>query len=190
MRSEKRGHARGGKPRLAILMATFALASAVTGTPCADAASSFRARSVVEGRWVFFRMIYQGQERPPLNPDLLILLELRPDGTDRLFWTRQGQEGFCERLAHYTDEAPFLSEEIYWANPRNARECARDPDMTPGRKGSTRVEIHPGTGSPGGEVLYMHLGLGDETLIYVWRRCEAAAGSGEVAVPGDALCQK
>lgn len=173
-----------GKLRMAMLMAALVWGCAVTGASSASAAvvlaglpgenAQSIATSEIEGRWIFHKMIYRGGEHPPLNPDLVILFEFRSDGTDRLFWTRLNQPGgFCERLAYYSYSAPFLSEEVYWANPENARECARDPDMIPGKQGTSRLERE-------GEELFLHLGLGDEPLIYVWRRCE----------PEEDLCQR
>jgi hypothetical protein len=117
------------------------------------------------GTWRYYKKIYAGQVIPEL-PDatLRLFFSFYADGTDRLIWTHENQWDWCERSGVYSVEKNFLLDEVTWVNPRNSRECARDPDMQPGRKAITPISI-----SAEGD-LEIHLFIGDEPLIMVWKK--------------------
>lgn len=131
----------------------------------AQVAAAESSAAAVLGSWQFHKILYRDGEHPPFNPDLILIFEFHPDGTDRLFWTRRNQHGFCERKGRYSwsAETSLLQDEVIWSNPGNSPECARDPDMLVGRRTETRLEAF-------GDELRLWLYVGDEPLIYVWRR--------------------
>lgn len=145
--------------RFAFLIALLFL----TGTT--SAASEIASRSPIVGRWQFYKILFRGEEHPPFTSNLILTFEFNPGGSDRLHWTRDGQHGFCERTGRYqwSPQQSLLMDEITWVNPENAPGCARDPDMTLGRRTETKVEIADGE-------LNLWLSVGDEPLIYVWKR--------------------
>lgn len=122
-------------------------------------------RAQLVGNWLFYKVIYQGAERPPFNPDLIITFDFHPDGTDRLFWTRRGEHFYCERFGTYDYDGQWLTDEITWVNPKNGPGCNSDPDMQQGRRTSTRLELKQGE-------LFLYFPVGDDLLIYVWKKLE------------------
>lgn len=131
----------------------FAHASTMTCNPAA-----------IRGGWYLDHIIYQGESRPPFNPDLQITFDFSEDGISHLFWFRNNEVGFCERKATYTYTDCLMTETITWVNPENAAECGRDPDMQLGRKTSTPAIIDD-EGN-----LRLYLPLGDEQLILIFYR--------------------
>ncbi|MBS1970365.1 MAG: hypothetical protein JSU04_08655 [Bdellovibrionales bacterium] len=113
------------------------------------------------GQWKLTEMIYHGERVPPLNPKLNLFLTFFNNGTDRLFWDRAGESGFCERFAHYEILNNKLHEIVFSVNPLNSPDCAQDPDMQVGRETLNVIEIN------NNEIL-LHLQLADEELIYVF----------------------
>lgn len=131
------------------MMAVFFLCS-----PCL-------AQEIPSGQWKLTEMIYHGERVPPLNPRLNLFLTFFDNGTDRLFWDRTGESGFCERFAHYEILNNKLHETVFAVSPFNSPDCAQDPDMQMGRETSNVIEIN------NNEIL-LHLQLADEELIYVF----------------------
>ena len=117
----------------------------------------------IVGSWKFTSMIMEGQEVPPLNPDLILTFDFAEDGSDRLFWTRKGESGFCERRARYDFDSNWLYEAIVWVNPDNAPECGKDPDMQLGRVTQTPARIKNGR-------FELDLNVGDSHLTYIFER--------------------
>jgi len=115
---------------------------------------------VLEGEWKLTGMIYHGHLIPPLNPNLNLRWTFFANGTDRLYWDRTGESGFCERFAHYTIQDNLLHEKVFAVNSRNNPDCAKDPDMQMDRKTANPVEFQQNQ-------ILLHLQMGDEELIYV-----------------------
>lgn len=117
----------------------------------------------IVGDWRFDRIILDGEERPPFNPDLIIEFNFREDGSDTLLWYRNNEKGFCERDGRYAFDGEFLRDKVTWVNPQNRFDCARDPDMQLGRETSTPTVMKNGE-------LYMTFDVDDQTLTYIWTR--------------------
>lgn len=117
----------------------------------------------IVGNWRFDRIILDGEERPPFNPDLIIEFNFREDGSDTLLWYRNNEKGFCERDGRYAFDGEFLKDKVTWVNPQNRLDCARDPDMQLGRETSTPAVMKNGE-------LYMTFEVDDQTLTYIWTR--------------------
>lgn len=118
------------------------------------------------GKWLYYKYIYKNQEFFPPNPDLNMTFDFWPDGKDFLRWNHiggDGQRGACEREGVYQWSEGKLTDRITWVNPDNALGCGADPDMQLGRESSTVAEIRNGD-------FWLHLSLGNEALIYVWKR--------------------
>jgi len=115
---------------------------------------------VLSGEWQLTAMIYRGQQIPPLNPNLILRWTFFENGTERLFWERTGEEGFCERFATYLLQDGQIQEKVFAVNPLNRTDCGRDPDMQLGRQTLNRIDIQQ-------QQILLHLQLGDEELIYI-----------------------
>lgn len=114
------------------------------------------------GTWQFHLLRYKGQEMQPPNPDLIILYEFGDDGTDRLYWHRLGEEGFCERRGLYVASGGQFLDYIVWVNKKNRGDCGQDPDMKLGRTSLNTYRIKDGQ-------LELDLQLSDEILTYIWK---------------------
>ena len=114
----------------------------------------------LDGEWKLVGMIYRGEEVPPLNPLLNLRWTFFANGTERLYWDRQGENGFCERFANYNILDGQIHETVFAINPLNNFECAQDPDMQVGRYTVNPIEIKQ-------QKILLHLQLGDEELIYI-----------------------
>lgn len=114
----------------------------------------------LKGEWVLSGMIYRGTEIEPLNPQLNLRWSFFANGTERLFWERHGERGFCERFAHYEIKDSHIIETVFAVNPLNNSECVQDPDMQVGRQTSTPIEIKQ-------QQILLHLQVGDEELVYI-----------------------
>lgn len=117
----------------------------------------------IVGTWVVYKLILDGVERPPFNPDLIIEFTFNDDGTSRLYWHREGERGFCERYGLYAFDGEHLRETITWVNPANNSDCARDPDMQFGRETFQPARIENGD-------LHTFFEVDDQTLVFVWRK--------------------
>lgn len=117
-------------------------------------------QTVLKGEWKLTEMVYRGVRVPPLNPKLNLSWTFFENGTDRLFWSRTGESGFCERFANYEILESKLHEEVFAVNPMNSADCAQDPDMQAGRDTTNVIEINQ-------DEILLHLQLAEEELIYV-----------------------
>jgi len=122
-----------------------------------------KADIVLQGEWVLTGMIYRGAEIPPLNPNLNLRWSFFSNGTERLYWDRKGEKGFCERFANYQITDTQIHEEVFAVNPLNSPECAKDPDMQVGRRTSSKIEIQE-------QKILLYLQMGDEELVYVLKQ--------------------
>ncbi|MEO0336343.1 MAG: hypothetical protein AAF202_08105, partial [Pseudomonadota bacterium] len=93
------------------------------------------------GHWKYDRYRYQGQEHPRPNPRLKLYIQFFETGTNRVWWERTNEQGFCERIGSFTynsDQCTF-SDTVEWVNPGNNSECGSDPDMKLGRTATSRL---------------------------------------------------
>lgn len=118
------------------------------------------AETSLRGEWKLSGMIYHGVVVPPLNPKLNLRWTFYPNGTERLYWDREGEPGFCERFATFEILDGVIKESVFAVNPNNARECGQDADMQVGRETKNKIEIQQ-------QQVLLHLQLGDEELIYI-----------------------
>lgn len=117
----------------------------------------------IVGQWKFTSVIYREEVRPPFNPHLNLYFEFFTTGTNRLWWNRSNEEGFCERFGLYNVIESQLHDHVVWVNPNNSAECAKDTDMQLGRKSITPIENKNGK-------LYMEFYIGEEILKYIFEK--------------------
>jgi hypothetical protein len=117
----------------------------------------------IYGNWQFHRYIHNGVQNPIPNPQLVLQYEFLLDGTNRLFWIRKNETGFCERKARFEYDGQFIDQEVTWVNPENARECRQDVDMQLGNINRARLERKE-------EFLHLHVPFSGDEFIYVFRR--------------------
>lgn len=122
--------------------------------------------SAIIGTWYFDHIIYQGEERPPFNPNLEMTFGFSATGESHLFWFRNNEVGFCERKGIYSYENCGLTDTVTWLNPQNSVECSLDPDMQLGHTTITYVAIDEK------DFLHLHMQMGEEELIYVLRHVD------------------
>lgn len=92
------------------------------------------------GEWKYNGFIYEGRQYPSPNPALFLSFTFFPTGEVRLFWKRDDEDFFCERLAYYKLDGNMLSQKIFWVNPENHLSCGQDPDMRVGTVTVNKVE--------------------------------------------------
>lgn len=129
-----------------------------------EAFAGVPAATPVDGHWLFYKKLYQGQEMPEgPNATLRMHFEFLPDGESLLYWWHEGEDDFCRRRGRFTVEADQIVDEVTWVDPANARICADDPDMRLGRKTRTPYYFY-------GPDLALRFHLGDENLDFVWKK--------------------
>jgi hypothetical protein len=114
----------------------------------------------LSGEWKLTEFIYSGKTVPPFNPNLNLRFTFFSNGTDRLYWDRKDEDGFCERFASFTLNGDQLAQKIFAVNPLNRVDCAKDPDMQPDFSGTNKIEVKD-------QEILLHMQLGEEELIYV-----------------------
>lgn len=115
------------------------------------------------GKWQAIGYFYQGSFVQPKDPRLLLTFEFFKDGTDTLFWKYKGQNDFCERRGHWKVKEGKLEDEVFWLHPQNGKDCGGDPDMQVGK-----INISPFWVEK--DQLFVEIPLGQENLIYVWKK--------------------
>jgi hypothetical protein len=121
--------------------------------------------ALLSGQWQYYKTLYNGEEMPPRDPRLQLIFEFKDNGEDRLYWTYDEGQTFCERRGKYEFSENILKDEVVWVNPDNAPECGADPDMQQGRTTSSPASIVDNE-------LQIEIPLGSESIIYVWKRIE------------------
>lgn len=122
------------------------------------------AGSSVEGRWRFYKKIYQGNEMPEApGATLRMFFEYGEAGDSHLYWWHEGESDHCSRRGRYHIEAGHIVEEVTWVDPLNTFSCAQDPDMQLGRRTRTPYYFQ-------GNDLALRFHLGDEPLDLIWRK--------------------
>ncbi len=123
--------------------------------------------SGIEGHWFFYKKIFKGTEMPePPSATLRLHFEFYGDGTNKLYWWHEGENDLCTRWGKYTWDGQWLNDEIVKVDPKNHPSCSRDPDMQLGKISKSPVWIENGE-------LKLLLHIGDDDLIYVWRKVPA-----------------
>lgn len=122
------------------------------------------ADNTLEGRWVYYKKIYQGQEYPE-GPDstLRLIYEFSAEGESRLYWWHEGQNDRCERRGRYEIEGDRLVDRVTWVDPDNFYGCSRDPDMQNGKVTKTPFYFR-------GPDWVLRLPFGGEEMQFVWKR--------------------
>ena len=115
------------------------------------------------GLWIYSGLVFHGQPINKPNPDLVIYYQFSSERHNTIFYFRQGERGFCERLAEYKVENKNIVQTNIAANENNADFCDQDPDMQMNRLSITEFEIVDGK-------LLLHLPLGEDRLTYVWTK--------------------
>lgn len=115
------------------------------------------------GRWKFMEYIYENQRHPRLNPNLNLFFEFNETGSNRLWWYRDNEKGFCERVGMYQFDSQLLIDEVAWVHPQNQAECSQHPDMQMGQKATNTVTFENGH-------LHLHLTLKGQPFIYIWHK--------------------
>lgn len=117
------------------------------------------------GIWLYTSLIYQGQPIPRPNPALQIYYTFESHEINEIFYYRTGEEGFCKRKAKYQIKDNEIEQTVISVDENNAGYCGQDTDMQVGFTSRTKFEIID-------DALLLHLPLGEETLIYVWKKSE------------------
>lgn len=124
------------------------------------------AQASIVGHWFYYEKIYRGQLMPePPESTLRLHFRFSATGESQLTWWHEGSPEFCERKGSYSVENNLLIDTVIWLNPANSHECSADPDMQLGRVTKTPISFE-------GPDLFLHLHIGDDPLIYVWKRLD------------------
>ncbi len=138
---------------LALLLSIFTFASASEPAP-----------QEIVGHWFFYKKVFRGSEMPePPEATLRLHFEFYADGTNKLYWWHEGENDLCTRWGKYQWDGKDLVDEITKVDPKNHPSCSRDPDMQLGKISRTPVWIENGD-------MKLLLHIGDDDLIYVWKR--------------------
>ena len=97
--------------------------------------------SPILGKWKFTEYIYEGKSLPLPNPHLNLFFEFNETGSDRLWWYRNNEDGFCERIGVYKYENEILEDQVVWVNPDNHLECAQHQDMKLGQNAKNKLHL-------------------------------------------------
>src|SRR3989344_1073253 len=81
---------------------------------------------VLRGEWKLTAMIYRGVTIPPLNPNLNLRWTFFANGSNRLYWDRENEKGFCESFANYSLDDGQMIATVFAVNPLNHPDCAKD----------------------------------------------------------------
>lgn len=117
------------------------------------------------GIWLYTSLIYQGHPIPRPNPALQMYYTFESNNVNEIFYYRTDEKGFCKRKAKYQIDNNEILQTVISVDENNADFCAQDTDMQIGNTSKTRFETTDNT-------LMLYLPLGEETIIYVWKRAE------------------
>lgn len=129
------------------------------------ASSSQQSTNPLLGSWIFFKLLYRGEELAPPNPALKLIIEFISDDLNRVYYKRDDENGFCERTANYSFNDKILFQKVIWVNPENQMSCGQDPDMQLGKVTANNAYIKDG-------VFYLEMPLSEETITYMWKKVE------------------
>lgn len=144
-------------------MMIFTIACLIQTVTAPTLAKAQKNSHPIVGIWHFVGYMYDGHELPKPNPELEIIFEFHADKTNRLFWFRHGQTGFCDRQGQYDISETHIEELVVWVNPENNFNCSKDPDMQMGRQAKFPYRFN-------GERLETRVYVGDMDVWYIWER--------------------
>jgi hypothetical protein len=121
----------------------------------------------VVGNWQYDGFYYQEHRYENPNSNLVLVFTFNADGTERLFWSRTDEKGFCERKGTYTIEGDKLIQQTTWLNPDNDSSCSSDPDMQPNRTTETVIDMNDGN-------LNIHMDLNGAPFLYILKSVSSA----------------
>lgn len=140
------------------LLALLFSVSAIADSP------EIRTKDLV-GTWRFYKKVFRDQDMPePPDGVLRLFFIFYDDGTNRLFWTHEGQDEWCERTGEYSVDQNILRDKVTWVNPHNSNICASDPDMQLDREAFTPISF-----APNGD-FELNLFLDADPLKIVWKK--------------------
>lgn len=114
----------------------------------------------VLGAWQYAGLRYDGNFYPNPNANLILTFSFYNDQTAQLIWKYLDDGKTCERKGIYELKDDVLYQKTTWVNPKNHRDCGKDPDMQLGKETVTPVKCEPGE-------LGFRLELNGRELIYV-----------------------
>jgi hypothetical protein len=119
--------------------------------------------SDVAGNWQYDGFFYQGHRYPNPNPALKLTFTFNADQSERLYWKRDDEAGFCERKGTWSLQSDLLNQTVTWLNPANDPSCAQDSDMQMGRATQNHISIDK-------DELSIHMDLNGQDFIYLLKR--------------------
>lgn len=119
----------------------------------------------IVGNWQYDGFFYEGNRYPNPNPKLVLTFTFNADGSERLYWARSGEKGFCERKGTYLITGDTLEQNATWINPDNDASCAQDPDMQMGQKTKNQFSL-----GPDGKELNIHMDIDGKPFIYILKQ--------------------
>lgn len=112
------------------------------------------------GRWLYTGFVYEGQQYPPLDPDLSLYFDFSADGVSTLHWTWKNTASFCSRQALYVRGENLIEQWVVWVNPQNSVRCQGDLDMKIDSRSQTKYFLKE-------DQLYLELSLDSKPLYYM-----------------------
>lgn len=117
----------------------------------------------VQGQWVFYEKVYQGEVIPEgPSATLRMHFSFSPSGESHLWWWHEGEGDHCSRKGRYVAENGILRDEITWVDPANTPDCSDDLDMQLGRKTATPFYFR-------GADLALRFQLDNDSLDLIWK---------------------
>ncbi|MGZ3723117.1 MAG: hypothetical protein ACXVA9_09315 [Bdellovibrionales bacterium] len=122
--------------------------------------TAFAADPEILGDWHYDGFFYQNHRYPNPNPELKLVFTFSADHTERLYWKRDSETGFCERKGTWEFQDDVLKQTVTWLNPDNDDSCSNDPDMQIGKATQNLIQIHE-------TQLDLHMDLNGQDFIYI-----------------------
>ena len=122
------------------------------------------------GDWHYFKMVFQGHEMPPRDPRLDLRFDFKSDGQNRLYWSYDQGQTFCERRGMYSVSSNQIDDLVTWVNPQNRSDCGQDPDMQVGNHTLSNFEIR-------NDQFRLEIPFGNENITYIFERVNAQGSS-------------
>lgn len=139
--------------------------AAIVFTSCLASCFALADSASVIGDWKLTGFVYQDKPVPPFNPKLNLHFYFFENGTNRLFWNREDETGFCERFANYELTPGQIQQTVFAVNPNNRADCAVDKDMQIGPATVNKMDIEE-------KRLLLRMQLGEEELVYILTKVE------------------
>jgi hypothetical protein len=128
------------------------------------------------GRWMYTGFIHDGKRYERPNPDLMLFFSFNEAGQHQLYWTRRGQNGFCERRGPYRLDNDMLWQKVTWLNPQNDFSCGHDPDMQLDKETVNPVSLND-------QELGLHMDLNGKEFIYLLQKIPLKPEKKSLTIP-------